>query len=128
MFGPRRAAPRAACATYRSPSREGIAITTRAIRLRRCGARRPRAARSARIYGDTRARPHQLILRGKRIGLFARGIGELLDLYAGARNERAQLSSFLAMRCRPSARLPAEGDIDATLVRSKGVERECRGA
>ena len=69
----------------------------------------------------------KLILRGKRLGLSLAEIGELLDLYEVARNERAQLAKFLVLLGERRARLlQQKEDIDATLAEIEGVERECR--
>jgi DNA-binding transcriptional MerR regulator len=69
----------------------------------------------------------KLILRGKRLGLSLAEIGELLDLYEVARNERAQLSKFLEMLGDRRGRLMQQKeDIDATLAEIEGLERECR--
>ena len=46
----------------------------------------------------------KLILRGKRLGLALSEIRELLDLYEVARNERAQLTKFLALLAERRAR------------------------
>ena len=44
-----------------------------------------------------------------------------------AKNERAQLSKFLALLAERRARLMQQKeDIDATLAEIEGVERECR--
>ena len=69
----------------------------------------------------------KLILRGKRLGLALSEIGELLDLYEIARNERAQLAKFLTLLADRRARLlQQKEDIDAVLAEIDGVERECR--
>ena len=54
-------------------------------------------------------------------------IGELLDLYEVAGNERAQLSKFLALLTDRRARLlQQKEDIDAVLAEIEGIERDCR--
>ena len=74
-----------------------FALTTRAIRFYEdCGLLSPQRKGSARVYGERERVRIKLILRGKRLGLSLAEIGELLDLYEVARNERAQLSKFLA--------------------------------
>ena len=81
----------------------------------------------ARIYGERERVRIKLILRGKRLGLSLAEIGELLDLYEVARNERAQLAKFLALLEERRARLlQQKEDIDAVLAEIDGVERECR--
>ena len=105
-----------------------FALTTRAIRFYEdCGLLSPQRKGSARIYGERERVRIKLILRGKRLGLSLAEIGELLDLYEVARNERAQLSKFLLLLGERRARLlQQKEDIDATLAEIDGVERECR--
>jgi DNA-binding transcriptional MerR regulator len=105
-----------------------FALTTRAIRFYEdCGLVSPRRAGSARVYGERERVRIKLILRGKRLGLSLAEIGELLDLYEVARNERAQLSKFLQLLGERRGRLlQQKDDIDATLAEIEGLERECR--
>ena len=105
-----------------------FALTTRAIRFYEdCGLLSPQRKGSARVYGERERVRIKLILRGKRLGLSLAEIGELLDLYEVARNERAQLSKFLLLLADRRARLlQQKEDIDATLAEIEGVERECR--
>lgn len=105
-----------------------FALTTRAIRFYEdFGLVTPERAGATRIYGERERVRIKLILRGKRLGLSLAEIGELLDLYEVARNERAQLSKFLAILADRRARLlQQKEDIDATLAEIEGVERECR--
>jgi len=105
-----------------------FALTTRAIRFYEdSGLISPQRKGSARIYGERERVRLKLILRGKRLGLSLAEIGELLDLYEVARNERAQLAKFLVILAeRRSRLLQQKEDIDATLAEIEGVERECR--
>ena len=105
-----------------------FALTTRAIRFYEdCGLVSPHRAGSARVYGERERVRIKLILRGKRLGLSLAEIGELLDLYEVARNERAQLSKFLQLLGERRGRLlQQKEDIDATLAEIEGLERECR--
>ena len=105
-----------------------FALTTRAIRFYEdCGLVSPHRAGSARVYGERERVRIKLILRGKRLGLSLAEIGELLDLYDVARNERAQLSKFLQLLGERRGRLlQQKEDIDATLAEIEGLERECR--
>lgn len=105
-----------------------FALTTRAIRFYEdCGLLAPQRKGNSRIYGERERVRIKLILRGKRLGLSLAEIGELLDLYEVARNERAQLSKFLLLLAERRARLlQQKEDIDATLAEIEGVERECR--
>ncbi|MGE5666806.1 MAG: MerR family DNA-binding protein, partial [Betaproteobacteria bacterium] len=69
----------------------------------------------------------KLILRGKRLGLALSEIGELLDLYEVRRNERAQLTAFLALLAdRRTRLLQQREDIEIVLAEIDGIERECR--
>ena len=123
----RAAAPRAPTYSISELAKE-FALTTRAIRFYEdCGLVTPERAGATRIYGERERVRIKLILRGKRLGLSLAEIGELLDLYEVARNERAQLSKFLAILADRRARLlQQKEDIDATLAEIEGVERECR--
>ena len=105
-----------------------FALTTRAIRFYEdSGLLSPQRKGSARIYGERERVRLKLILRGKRLGLSLAEIGELLDLYEVARNERAQLAKFLVILAERRARLlQQKEDIDATLAEIEGEERECR--
>src|SRR3982751_4596585 len=83
-----------------------FALTTRAIRFYEdCGLVRPDRHGRARIYGERERVRIKLILRGKRLGLSLAEIGDLLDLYEVARNERAQLAKFLVLLDERRARL-----------------------
>ena len=123
----RATAPRALTHSISELAKE-FALTTRAIRFYEdCGLLSPQRKGSARIYGERERVRIKLILRGKRLGLSLAEIGELLDLYEVARNERAQLSKFLLLLGERRARLlQQKEDIDATLAEIDGVERECR--
>jgi len=105
-----------------------FALTTRAIRFYEdCGLVRPGRNGRSRVYGERERVRIKLILRGKRLGLSLAEIGELLDLYEVARNERAQLAKFLAiLDDRRTRLLQQKEDIDAVLMEIEGIERECR--
>ena len=105
-----------------------FALTTRAIRFYEdCGLVRPDRAGRSRVYGERERVRIKLILRGKRLGLSLSEIGELLDLYEVARNERAQLAKFVALLDERRGRLlQQKEDIDAVLAEIDGIERECR--
>ena len=124
----RRLAPTGAPTCTISELAKEFALTTRAIRFYEdCGLVSPRRVGSARVYGERERVRIKLILRGKRLGLSLAEIGELLDLYEVARNERAQLSKFLAILGERHGRLlQQKEDIDATLAEIEGLERECR--
>jgi DNA-binding transcriptional MerR regulator len=129
-MSPRRDAPATpASPTYTiSELAREFALTTRAIRFYEdSGLVAPRRNGRARIYGERERVRIKLILRGKRLGLSLAEIGELLDLYEVARNERAQLAKFLVILADRRARLlQQKEDIDAVLAEIEGIERECR--
>ena len=105
-----------------------FALTTRAIRFYEdCGLLAPAREKRTRVYGERERVRLKLILRGKRLGLALSEIGELLDLYEVRRNERAQLTAFLAMLAERRIRLLQQReDIEAVLAEIDGIERECR--
>ena len=54
-------------------------------------------------------------------------IGELLDLYEVRRNEKAQLTTFLALLAERRTRLLQQReDIEIVLAEIEGIERDCR--
>lgn len=105
-----------------------FALTTRAIRFYEdCGLITPTREKRTRVYGERERVRLKLILRGKRLGLALSEIGELLDLYEVRRNERAQLTAFLAMLAERRMRLLQQReDIEAVIAEIDGIERECR--
>lgn len=105
-----------------------FALTTRAIRFYEDeGMLAPERRGRSRVYRERERVRLKLILRGKRLGLALSEIRELLDLYEVGRNERAQLSMFLAMLAERRRRLQQQReDIDAVLAEVDGIERECR--
>ena len=105
-----------------------FALTTRAIRFYEdCGLISPRREKRSRIYGERERVRIKLILRGKRLGLALSEIGELLDLYEVRRNERAQLTAFLALLAdRRTRLLQQREDIEIVLAEIDGIERDCR--
>ncbi len=105
-----------------------FALTTRAIRFYEdCGLLAPRRDKRTRVYGERERVRLKLILRGKRLGLALSEIGELLDLYEVRRNERAQLTAFLALLAERRTRLLQQReDIEIVLAEIDGIERECR--
>ena len=105
-----------------------FALTTRAIRFYEDeGMLAPERRGRSRVYRERERVRLKLILRGKRLGLALSEIRELLDLYEVSRNERAQLSKFIAMLAERRMRLVQQReDIDAVLAEVDGIERECR--
>ena len=129
----RNATPPSSRATYTiSELAREFALTTRAIRFYEvvnedCGLLMPAREKRTRVYGERERVRLKLILRGKRLGLALSEIGELLDLYEVRRNERAQLSAFLALLAERRMRLLQQReDIEAVLAEIDGIERECR--
>jgi DNA-binding transcriptional MerR regulator len=128
MPSSRRPEPQARVTYTISELAREFALTTRAIRFYEdSGLVRPERRGRARVYGERERVRIKLILRGKRLGLSLAEIGELLDLYEVARNERAQLAKFLALLDERRARLlQQKEDIDAVLAEIDDAERECR--
>jgi DNA-binding transcriptional MerR regulator len=123
------AAPAPSRATYTiSDLAREFALTTRAIRFYEdCGLLTPKREKRARVYGERERVRLKLILRGKRLGLALSEIGELLDLYEVRRNEKAQLTAFLALLAdRRTRLLQQREDIEIVLAEIDGIERECR--
>jgi DNA-binding transcriptional MerR regulator len=105
-----------------------FALTTRAIRFYEdSGLLAPRREKRTRIYGERERVRLKLILRGKRLGLALSEIAELLDLYEVRRNEKAQLTAFLALLAdRRTRLLQQREDIEIVLAEIDGIERDCR--
>ena len=125
----RNAATPPARATYSiSELAREFALTTRAIRFYEdSGLLAPRREKRARIYGERERVRLKLILRGKRLGLALSEIAELLDLYEVRRNEKAQLTAFLALLAERRTRLLQQReDIEIVLAEIEGIERDCR--
>jgi DNA-binding transcriptional MerR regulator len=123
----RTAVPARVAYTISDLARE-FALTPRAIRFYEDqGLIAPRRERRGRIYGERERVRLALILRGKRLGLALAEIGELLDLYEVRRNEKAQLTAFLALLAkRRTMLLQQREDIEIVLSEIDGIERECR--
>ena len=105
-----------------------FALTTRAIRFYEdSGLIAPKREKRTRVYGERERVRLKLILRGKRLGLALSEIGELLDLYEVRRNERAQLTAFLALLTdRRTRLLQQREDIEIVLAEIDAIERDCR--
>ena len=105
-----------------------FALTTRAIRFYEdSGLLAPRREKRTRVYGERERVRLKLILRGKRLGLALSEIAELLDLYEVRRNEKAQLTAFLALLAERRTRLLQQReDIEIVLAEIDGIERDCR--
>ena len=105
-----------------------FALTTRAIRFYEdSGLIAPKREKRTRVYGERERVRLKLILRGKRLGLALSEIGELLDLYEVRRNEKAQLTAFLALLADRRMRLLQQReDIEIVLAEIDAIERDCR--
>ena len=105
-----------------------FALTTRAIRFYEdSGLIAPKREKRTRVYGERERVRLRLILRGKRLGLALSEIGELLDLYEVRRNEKAQLTAFLALLAdRRTRLLQQREDIEIVLAEIDAIERDCR--
>jgi DNA-binding transcriptional MerR regulator len=105
-----------------------FALTTRAIRFYEdSGLLAPRREKRTRVSGERERVRLKLILRGKRLGLALSEIAELLDLYEVRRNEKAQLTAFLALLAdRRTRLLQQREDIEIVLAEIDGIERDCR--
>ena len=105
-----------------------FALTTRAIRFYEdSGLIAPKREKRTRVYGERERVRLKLILRGKRLGLALSEIGELLDLYEVRRNEKAQLTAFLALLTdRRTRLLQQREDIEIVLAEIDAIERDCR--
>jgi DNA-binding transcriptional MerR regulator len=74
-----------------------FAVTTRTIRYYEDrGLLTPARQRLVRVFSSRDRVRLKLALRGKRLGFSLREIKELFQLYDSARDERQQLSAFLA--------------------------------
>ena len=125
---PRKQPPGAAPTYTISALAQEFALTTRAIRFYEDeGLLAPERRGQTRVYGERERVRLKLILRGKRLGLALSEIGELLDLYEVRRNEKAQLTAFLALLAdRRTRLLQQREDIEIVLAEIDGIERDCR--
>ena len=102
-------------------------ITPRAIRFYEDeGLLAPARAGRQRIYEKRDRTRLGLILRGKRLGLSLAEIGELLDMYDGARNSALQLQGFLAVLAERRRVIEQQReDIVAVLGEIDMLEKQC---
>jgi DNA-binding transcriptional MerR regulator len=103
-------------------------ITSRTIRFYEDqGLLAPRRAGRVRVYSKRDRTRLKLTLRGKRLGLSLAEIRELLDLYATARDESAQIYKFLIALAKRKAQLEQQReDIEALLSEIHTLESQCR--
>ena len=92
-------------------------VTPRAIRFYEDhGLLAPRRAGQRRIYSPSDRTRLKLTLRGKRLGLTLSEIRELIDMYEPGRDERPQLTRFLALlESHKASLLQQRADIEAQL-------------
>ena len=87
----------------------------------------PQRAGQRRIYSKRDYVRLKLILRGKRLGLSLSEVREMLDLYDGAGDERAQLELFLdSLVARREQLQRQRADIDEMLGEIAVFEAQCR--
>ena len=103
-------------------------LTTRAIRFYEDhGLLSPQRQGRNRVYSNRDRVRLKLTLRGKRLGLSLSEIGELLDMYDAAKDEKAQLNRFLEVLGKRRAALEQQReDIAAVLGEIAQLERQCR--
>jgi len=103
-------------------------ITPRAIRFYEdTGLLEPARAGRNRVYSQRDRTRLKLTLRGKRLGLTLSEIRELIDMYEPGRDERPQLSRFLAvLEAHKSTLLQQRGDIEAQLSELQAFEKKIR--
>ena len=103
-------------------------VTPRAIRFYEDqGLLAPTRAGQRRIYSPRDRTRLKLTLRGKRLGLTLSEIRELIDMYEPGRDERPQLTRFLAvLENHKASLLQQRGDIEAQLSELQAFEKKIR--
>jgi len=103
-------------------------VTPRAIRFYEDhGLLAPTRAGQRRIYSPRDRTRLKLTLRGKRLGLTLSEIRELIDMYEPGRDERPQLTRFLAvLESHKASLLQQRGDIEAQLTELEAFEKRIR--
>ena len=99
-------------------------ITPRAIRYYEDqGLISPERAGQSRVYTKRDRTRLKLTLRGRRLGLSLAVMRELIDLYDVGRDQRSQLSKFLAVLSRQRTALERQReDIEAVLAEIVSLE------
>ena len=105
-----------------------FAITTRTIRYYEDqGLLSPGRHGRQRIYSHRDRTRLKLILRGKRLGLPLRDIGEIIDMYNTERGEAGQLKHLCTRIKQDRAMLLRQrAEIDTMLREMKAIEAQCR--
>ena len=103
-------------------------VTPRAIRFYEDhGLLAPKRAGQRRIYSARDRTRLKLTLRGKRLGLTLSEIRELIDMYEPGRDERPQLTRFLAvLENHKASLLQQRGDIEAQLSELQAFEKKIK--
>ena len=103
-------------------------VTPRAIRFYEDqGLLAPRRDGQRRIYAPRDRTRLKLTLRGKRLGLTLAEIRELIDMYEPGRDERPQLTRFLAvLESHKASLLQQRADIEAQLTELQAFEKKIR--
>ena len=103
-------------------------VTPRAIRFYEDqGLLAPRRDGQRRIYTPRDRTRLKLTLRGKRLGLTLSEIRELIDMYVPGRDERPQLSRFLAvLEAHKGVLLQQRADLEAQLSELSAFEKKVR--
>jgi DNA-binding transcriptional MerR regulator len=103
-------------------------VTPRAIRFYEDhGLLAPTRAGQRRIYSPRDRTRLKLTLRGKRLGLTLSEIRELIDMYEPGRDERPQLTRFLAvLENHKASLLQQRGDIEAQLSELQAFEKKIK--
>ncbi len=103
-------------------------ITPRAIRYYEDqGLISPQRAGQSRIYSKRDRTRLKLTLRGRRLGLSLAEIRELIDMYDVGRDQRHQLSKFLAVLARQRAVLELQReDIEVVLAEIVSLQERAR--
>lgn len=103
-------------------------ITPRAIRYYEDqGLISPQRAGQSRIYSKRDRTRLKLTLRGRRLGLSLAEIRELIDMYDVGRDQRNQLSKFLAVLARQRAALELQReDIEVVLAEIVSLQERAR--
>jgi DNA-binding transcriptional MerR regulator len=126
-MGPAKPKPVPASYTITELARE-FAVTQRAIRFYEDqGLLKPERKGRTRVYRTGDRVKLKLTLRGKRLGFSLSEIREMFDLYDSSRDEKPQLSRFLALLAQRRAQLEQQReDIEAVLAEICAYERQCR--
>ena len=103
-------------------------VTPRAIRFYEDqGLLAPRRDGQRRIYTPRDRTRLKLTLRGKRLGLTLSEIRELIDMYEPGRDERPQLTRFLAvLEAHKASLLQQRADIEAQLSELQAFEKRVK--